>query len=67
VLQTFLGGGFTGVTTAVSTVTTAVEFPSEPVPDSELELVLDSLVLFAPAFTLKYHLNIFYKYLLWHK
>ena len=63
-LQTFLGGGFTGVTTAVSTGTTALEFPSEPVPDSELELVLDSLVLFAPAFTLKYHLNTFYKFLL---
>ena len=59
-LQTFLGGGFTGVTTAVSTGTTAFEFPSEPVPDSELELVLDSLVLFAPAFTLKYRLSIFY-------
>ena len=58
-LQTFLGGGFTGVTTAVSTGTTALEFPSEPVPDSELELVLDSLVLFAPAFTLNYHLNKF--------
>ena len=59
-LQTFLGGGFTGVTTAVSTVTTALEFPSEPVPDSELELVLDSLVLFVPALILKQNYQIIY-------
>ena len=47
-LRTFLEDSFEFFTTAISTV--AFAFPFETVSDSELELVLDSLVLLALTF-----------------